>query len=103
MSLTRRGLSRIAARCGKFHSEKEQRRKGTKTTRGRKRRKRMWFERMWFCCSQNFNVESCGKLLGRGKMSSDDIFPTPTIFYVKTRMCKCESKSHRTKKCGFKD
>jgi hypothetical protein len=36
-------------------------------------------------------------------MSLSDIIPTPKIFYVKTRMCNYEQKSHRTKKGWFKD
>jgi hypothetical protein len=55
-----------------------------------KRGKRMSFERTWFCDSHNFNVKSCRKLPGRAEMSFNDVFPTPTIFYVKMRMCKYE-------------
>jgi hypothetical protein len=36
-------------------------------------------------------------------MSFNDIIPTPTIFYVKMRVCKHEQKSCRTKKRWFKD
>jgi hypothetical protein len=52
-------------------------------------------ERTWFCCSKLFNEDGCRKLTGRGETSaftltSDDIFPLPSLFYVKMRMCKDE-------------
>jgi hypothetical protein len=68
-----------------------------------KRRERTSFERMRFCDSHNFNVKSCRKLPGQAETSLYDVIPTPKIFYVKTRMCNYEQKSHRTKKRWFKD
>jgi hypothetical protein len=48
-------------------------------------------------------VKSCRKLPGQAESSFNDVIPTPTIFYVKMRMCKHEQKSHRSKKRWFKD
>jgi hypothetical protein len=90
MSLTRRGPSRIAARFGKIHGEKRRENRKQKPQEEGKRRERMLFKRIWFCDSQNFNVKSCRKLPGGGEISFDDIFPIPTIFYVKMRMCNYE-------------
>jgi hypothetical protein len=79
--LTRSGLSRIAARFGEVHGEKNREGRQQKPPEEEKRR-----ERTCFCDSKILNEETCRKLTGRGEttaftLTSDGVFSLTSLFY----------------------